>query len=200
MYQQGERNARTYEADASSILRTLRHAVGEEAVAEWGSRVLDSLQSTEVLRAWLHGASLRQSSSYFKSFVDDRPLPRSEGTAARTLQSVWQDGPDGRSPQGRGLAKQLSQQLGKALPQLSFEGASEQPRSAVRRLTPKECCRLQGFPDDYLDVMFRGKPAADGPRYKALGNSMAVPVMSWLGQRIQMVEDLCNNTNAERAV
>ncbi|MBU9420031.1 DNA cytosine methyltransferase [Burkholderia multivorans] len=72
--------------------------------------------------------------------------------------------------------------------------------SAVRRLTPRECERLQGFPDDYTLINVRGKPAADGPRYKALGNSMAIPVMSWLGQRIQMVEDLCNNTNAERAV
>ncbi|KVV22476.1 DNA methyltransferase [Burkholderia multivorans] len=71
---------------------------------------------------------------------------------------------------------------------------------AVRRLTPRECERLQGFPDDYTLINVRGKPAADGPRYKALGNSMAIPVMSWLGQRIQMVEDLCNNTNAERAV
>lgn len=64
--------------------------------------------------------------------------------------------------------------------------------SAVRRLTPRECERLQGFPDDYTDVPSRGKPAADGPRYKALGNSMAVPCMLWLGQRIQMVEDLCS--------
>ena len=56
--------------------------------------------------------------------------------------------------------------------------------SAVRRLTPVECCRLQGFPDDYLDIQFRGKPAADGPRYRALGNSFAVPVVRWIGQRI----------------
>jgi DNA (cytosine-5)-methyltransferase 1 len=60
---------------------------------------------------------------------------------------------------------------------------------AVRRLTPKECERLQGFPDGYTDVTYRGKPAADGPRYKALGNSMAVPVMAWIGKRIQMVEE-----------
>jgi DNA (cytosine-5)-methyltransferase 1 len=58
---------------------------------------------------------------------------------------------------------------------------------AVRRLTPKECERLQGFPDGYTDVTYRGKPAADGPRYRALGNSMAVPVMAWIGNRIQMV-------------
>ena len=59
---------------------------------------------------------------------------------------------------------------------------------AVRRLTPRECERLQGFPDDYTLVLFRGKLAADGNRYKALGNSMAVPVMRWLGERIAMVE------------
>jgi DNA (cytosine-5)-methyltransferase 1 len=62
--------------------------------------------------------------------------------------------------------------------------------SAVRRLTPRECERLQGFPDDYTLIPYRGKPAADGPRYKALGNSMAVPCMLWLGQRIQLVEDM----------
>lgn len=63
-------------------------------------------------------------------------------------------------------------------------------RSAVRRLTPVECARLQGFPDDYLDITFRGRPAGDGAKYKALGNSMAVPVMRWIGERIQMVEAL----------
>lgn len=55
---------------------------------------------------------------------------------------------------------------------------------AVRRLTPTECERLQGFPDGHTDVPYRKKPAADGPRYKALGNSMAVPVMAWIGRRI----------------
>jgi site-specific DNA-cytosine methylase len=56
--------------------------------------------------------------------------------------------------------------------------------ASVRRLTPRECERLQGFPDDYTAIEYRKKPAADGPRYKALGNSMAVPVMAWIGQRI----------------
>ena len=54
----------------------------------------------------------------------------------------------------------------------------------VRRLTPVECCRLQGFPDDHCDITFRKKPAADGPKYRALGNSMAVPCMAWIGYRI----------------
>lgn len=62
---------------------------------------------------------------------------------------------------------------------------------AVRRLTPRECERLQGFPDDWTLVPYKGKPSGacpDTPRYKAIGNSMAVPVMRWLGQRIEMVE------------
>jgi DNA (cytosine-5)-methyltransferase 1 len=58
----------------------------------------------------------------------------------------------------------------------------------VRRLTPRECERLQGFPDDYTLIPYRRKPAPDGNRYKALGNSMAVPVMQWLGKRIEWVE------------
>lgn len=60
----------------------------------------------------------------------------------------------------------------------------------VRRLTPRECERLQGFPDDYTAVLVRGRPAADGPRYKALGNSMAVPVMAWIGRRIATVTEI----------
>lgn len=65
-----------------------------------------------------------------------------------------------------------------------------QQAMAVRRLTPRECERLQGFPDDYTLILYRGKPAADGPRYKALGNSMAVPVMRWIGERIQLISDM----------
>ena len=64
------------------------------------------------------------------------------------------------------------------------------PDMSVRRLTPTECERLQGFQDGYTLIPYRGRPAADGPRYKALGNSMAVPVMRWIGERIQMVESL----------
>ena len=61
---------------------------------------------------------------------------------------------------------------------------------AVRRLTPRECERLQGMPDDYTLIPYRGKPAADGPRYRAIGNSMAVPVMRWIGRRIQLVDGI----------
>lgn len=60
----------------------------------------------------------------------------------------------------------------------------------VRRLTPTECERLQGFPDGWTQVPYRGKPASDGPRYKAIGNSMAVPVMAWIGRRIAEVNTI----------
>ena len=62
--------------------------------------------------------------------------------------------------------------------------------SAVRRLTPRECERLQGFPDDYTQISWRGKEPEDCPnghRYKAMGNSMAVPVMRWIGEGIELV-------------
>ena len=77
---------------------------------------------------------------------------------------------------------------------LKAKGPGAVATSAVRRLTPRECERLQGFPDDWTKIPYRGKPpehCADGPRYKALGNSMAVPCMVWLGQRIQQVEAIC---------
>jgi len=58
-------------------------------------------------------------------------------------------------------------------------------QTRVRRLTPRECERLQGFPDDATAI----DGAKDTPRYAALGNSMAVPVMRWLGKRIELVDE-----------
>lgn len=75
-------------------------------------------------------------------------------------------------------------------------GDNEERGLTVRRLTPRECERLQGFPDDYTDIPYRNKEhAPDGARYKALGNSMAVPVMRWIGERIQMVEETDETTD-----
>ena len=68
-----------------------------------------------------------------------------------------------------------------------FEGSVMQSNMQVRRLTPTECERLMGFPDGYTAIPWRNKPAdecPDGPRYKALGNSWAVPVVRWIGERI----------------
>jgi len=64
--------------------------------------------------------------------------------------------------------------------------------AGVRRLTPVECERLMSFPDGYTDVIYRKKPAADGNRHRALGNSMVVNVVSWIGKRIELVERLAH--------
>jgi len=91
-----------------------------------------------------------------------------------------------------GATAEMGDDVGMAL--RSSQGGGDKPHvltsMAVRRLTPRECERLQGFPDDYTLIPYRGKPAADGPRYKALGNSMAVPVIAWLGRRIELVESV----------
>ena len=80
-----------------------------------------------------------------------------------------------RSPQSAEVTQQIA--------------AVHQATMVVRRLTPVECERLQGFPDDYTNIPWRGKPESpDGPRYKALGNSMAVNCMRWIGRRIDAVE------------
>jgi len=74
---------------------------------------------------------------------------------------------------------------------VNASGPTVMQAMTVRRLTPRECERLQGFPDDFTLIPWRGKPAEqcpDGPRYKALGNSMAVNCMEWIGERIDMIE------------
>jgi DNA (cytosine-5)-methyltransferase 1 len=87
-------------------------------------------------------------------------------------------------------------------PTLSKDSGDQNPHvetpMAVRRLTPVECERLQGFPDNWSRISWKGKPedeCPDGPRYKACGNSMAVPVMRWIGERIAEV-DATLSTNA----
>jgi DNA (cytosine-5)-methyltransferase 1 len=97
----------------------------------------------------------------------------------------WQSGGDCRGLEPRDTVSALTKDQTPAV-----------TGSAVRRLTPRECERLQGFPDDYTLIPWRGKGAdqcPDGPRYKALGNSMAVPVMRWIGERIAAVEALETN-------
>ena len=109
--------------------------------------------------------------------VRGTPIIATEATAFD-----WQSGGD-----ARGLDPKETAQLQRSqVPALHHA-------SAVRRLTPRECERLQGFPDDYTRIPYRNKPASecpDGPRYKALGNSMAVNVMRWIGERIQAVEQI----------
>ena len=75
---------------------------------------------------------------------------------------------------------------------IGYAGSKQQK---IRRLTPLECERLQGFPDNWTQIEWRGKPAEqcpDSPRYKAIGNSMAVPVMRWIGEMIKGINEQIN--------
>lgn len=94
------------------------------------------------------------------------------------------------------IQRDMSATLSTHNTQTPITGGHEKRDLTVRRLTPRECERLQGFPDDYTDIPYRHKEhAPDGPRYKALGNSMAVPVMRWIGERIRTVEEAAETTD-----
>lgn len=110
--------------------------------------------------------------------------PITTGAAHTNRSSVVAFGANNSPSQGDSVSFGCSPTLDKSkVPAVAEQGA-------VRRLTPIECERLQGFPDGFTLIPYRNRMAADGPRYKALGNSMAVNVMRWIGQRIQQVETI----------
>ena len=120
-------------------------------------------------------------------------LPHQRASAQRFLLGLW------RSSEGLGVLREALSALQEAWRPAQGENQPARLTSAVRRLTPEECEKLQGFLPGYTLIPWRKKPAEqcpDGPRYKALGNSMAVPVMAFIGQRIQQVENLISAQEA----
>jgi DNA (cytosine-5)-methyltransferase 1 len=104
--------------------------------------------------------------------------------AVRFLRDLWQ------ASEGLGLLREALSAVQEVGRSPRREGEPVREGMQVRRLTVEECEFLQGFPRGSTAISYRGKPAADGPRYKALGNSMAVPCMSWIGRRIKEVDSL----------
>jgi DNA (cytosine-5)-methyltransferase 1 len=135
-----------------------------------------------------YGADLGGTAPTLRAMPHDRSHANAGGQVAVCFESrVARNGRGGPS----GIVPPLKAQSGGSgrgdgAPLLAMSGTLV----AVRRLTPRECERLQGMPDDYTLIPYRGKPAADGPRYRAIGNSMAVPVMQWIGRRIQLVDGI----------
>ena len=117
------------------------------------------------------------------------------GDISPTLRSMGHSSSHANGGGQVAVAMNLRGRDGGAMPELadvasmrSASGGSSRSYVAgmsVRRLTPVECERLQGFPDGFTAIHYRGKPAADGPRYKAIGNAMAVPVLRWILSRIE---------------
>ncbi len=109
---------------------------------------------------------------------------------------VKDDGSIGTADKGPLIETEVTFMIAASHDQTLFDGTSGE--YVVRKLTPTECERLQGFPDGWTDVPYKGKEhPADTPRYKALGNSMAVPCMRWLGERIQMVQDIIDERGGQ---
>jgi DNA (cytosine-5)-methyltransferase 1 len=167
-------SAKDHGADANDIAPTLRSMGHDASHANGGGQL--------AVAVTLHGSDRTASTASYTEISTSLGARAPGGIENSATTAVLQELPVA-SPLTASYGKQIdSSDTGTGPPNLL------QSLMAVRRLTPRECERLQGFPDDYTLVEYRGRIAADGPRYKALGNSMAVPVMRWIGQRIAAVD------------
>jgi len=177
-------SAKDHGADADEIAPTLRGMGHDASHANGGGQL--------AIAFTLHGSdgttTIASSTDVAGSLRTRAPgsIENSSTTAVLQEQSV-------ASPLTASYGKQVD----------SSDASSGSPNllhapMAVRRLTPRECERLQGFPDDYTLVEYRSKLAADGPRYRSLGNSMAVPVMRWIGERIAAVDAILRDGSSVR--
>jgi DNA-cytosine methyltransferase len=116
-------------------------------------------------------------------------LPYEKSSSKRLLQDLWE------SDERPWLLREALSKVQEVWQSNANKGQPTQRSCAIRRLTPFETEILQGFPRGWTKIPYRNKPAdqcPDGPRYKACGNSMAVPVMRWIGQRIQLIDTILN--------
>ena len=177
-------------ADASSVAPTLRGMGHDESHANAGGQVAVAFQTRiarngrgqpEEICPALSGADAGETS-------DMRPCVVIGEAVAFSGRNRGDDGRGyDREPQ---ITGEVVGTLDTVKPWNVAGAVSRLGNLCVRRLTPRECERLQGFPDDYTLVPFHGKPACDGPRYKAIGNSWAVPCARWIGERLHFVDSL----------
>lgn len=167
---------------AVAFLPNAGHRAGSMAVSEELSPTLKTDHNPAVLCATDSGANAAVAEDLAPTLTAHEGKSASHVHMPATLQIRG-----GKPGGGKGalIQEDMSATLTAAQTQTLFPGDG-----TVRRLTPTECERLQGFPDGWTDVPYRGREhAPDSPRYKALGNSMAVPVMAWIGRRIQQAEE-----------
>jgi DNA (cytosine-5)-methyltransferase 1 len=177
-------SAKDYGADAGGTAPTLRAMNNAASQANGGGQIAIAIQERAVSEnpaAGPDGAGFRQDGAAYT--LEARTVPQ-----AVAFDLGGREG--GAMPEGQhDTASMRAASGGSSRSYVAQE--AEELVWAVRRLTPRECERLQGFPDDYTDVPWRRRNwTPDGPRYKALGNSMAVNVMGWLGERIALVEGI----------
>ena len=177
-------SAKDYGADAGDTAPTLRAMNNSDSHANRGGQIAIAIQERAVSEnpaAGPDGAGFRQDGAAYT--LEARSVPQAVAFDLRGRDGgAMMEGPNEtasiRAASGGSSRSYVAQEADELV-------------WAVRRLTPTECERLQGFPDDYTDVPWRRRNwTPDGSRYKALGNSMAVNVMGWLGERIETAEDI----------
>jgi DNA (cytosine-5)-methyltransferase 1 len=175
-------SAKDHGADTGDIAPTLRGMGHDNSHANGGGQL--------AVAVTLHGSDGTASTASYTEISASLGARAPGGIENSATTAVLQQLPVA-SPLTASYAKQVdSSDTSNGPPNLLHS------QMAVRRLTPRECERLQGFPDDYTLVEYRGRLAADGPRYRALGNSMAVPVMRWIGQRIAAVHEIVSRRSS----
>ncbi len=160
----------------------------QEGFGTLRAREQDSHENLVAFSCKDHGADASQIAPTLRSMGHDGSHANGGGQVAIAIQAgALKENPD-HGPDGIGIRTDDQAYTLEARAEVQAVATA----AAVRRLTPRECERLQGFPDDHTLIPWRGKMAPDGPRYKALGNSMAVPVMRWIGERISRLNTLLN--------
>ena len=177
----GAKNATNHEEACSGAL--IHGYVPEVApclLQDCGTKLRED-QSVLVEGTWWDGSGV---AATIDATSNDHRMPDKGRFSAvlQSLPSVLAVKTAHTSSNGIGVAEDVAYTLDRA------QGQAVALSTVVRRLTPRECERLQGLPDDWTLVPWRGKPAPDGPRYKAIGNGMAVPVVKWIGQRLMAVQ------------
>lgn len=187
-------SCKDYGADVGEIAPTLRSMGHDKSHANSGGQVAIAFNARQDPDHWhdrtgpLDTDGSTQAVAFAQNSRDEVRLEGGDGQRCGALST-------GGGKPGQGVpmvavqASQSGVRLNETVGTLDANYGSRRHNGVmsnmqVRRLTPRECERLQGFPDDYTLIPYRNKPAADGPRYKALGNSWAVPVVRWIGQRI----------------
>lgn len=166
-------------------IRTANTSSNGWGIQEEVTHTIDCAQGTAVAYSTkLHNTTSNQAGKFYEEYT----VALDVSSPPPAVIGAFKGG-QGSTARGIGYAENISPTLTS-----SESGSNLTPcllsGMQVRRLTPVECERLQGFPDGYTAIPWRGKPAAlcpDAPRYKALGNSMAVPVMRWIGKQLDLM-------------
>ena len=204
------------ERNTVKILRNLRKEVGEETFAEWRFRVLDSLQSSEVLRQKLYGEIIQRAEDNGRSKLVHSPQMGARDKESGNVRDMWIDEERRNTSQGRELEEQFARELAGVMSELSCQNTPtekilqdlrettkgsrllqqalhqiqeiwrpsiQEKRYRIRKLTPRETFRLQGFPDSEFDKLVAAG-ISNSQLYKMAGNAVTVNVIDAIGRRL----------------